>query len=166
MNTIHCLLNDVLDDLDALLVQLVPDAYDRPLPVLSGATLGQHVRHVLEGYRALAESLASGQLDYDRRPRDRNLETSVPLARAALQAVRNTFAQTPPEQVLFLHQGSGLSAPVVVATSVGRELLHTIEHTIHHMALLRIAVEQALPAVSLPSHFGVAYATRQHRQAA
>jgi hypothetical protein len=46
---------------------------------------------------------------------------------------------------------------------VARELLYNLEHAIHHMALIQVAVRQAFPALTLPAHFGVAYSTVQHQ---
>jgi uncharacterized damage-inducible protein DinB len=167
MNSIQAISQEVLHDLDSLLIQLSPEIYGQSLPVLSGATLGQHVRHVLEGYQSLARSLADGGLlDYEARPRDRRLETDLALARSVLREVKIKFAEVPPEQPLTLRHTHGTDAPLTVPTNVGRELLYNVEHAIHHMALLRIGVEQAVPTIALPSHFGVASATIRHRQSA
>ena len=55
------------------------------------------------------------------------------------------------------------SMPVQIPSSLARELLYNVEHAIHHMALIQIAVKNALPHVDIPPHFGVAYSTVQHQ---
>ncbi len=41
--------------------------------------------------------------------------------------------------------------------------MYTLEHTIHHMALLRIAV-YAVSTIELPEDFGVAGSTIKHKK--
>lgn len=165
MSSIHSISEAVLDDLDRLLAQLSAAAFSEPLPVLSGATLGQHVRHILECYQCLAASLPEGYLDYDARPREARLQTDRTYARAVLHQLKGAFEQAAPTQPLHLHQEYTPGTRLTIGTNLGRELIYNIEHAIHHMALLRIGVAAACPAVRLPAHFGVAYATLRHQQA-
>ena len=48
-------------------------------------------------------------------------------------------------------------------SSFYRELSYNIEHAIHHMALLKVAVKQTLTYISLPENFGVASSTIRYR---
>ena len=41
--------------------------------------------------------------------------------------------------------------------------LTNVEHAIHHMALIQVAVKNAFGHIELPPHFGVAYSTVQHQ---
>ncbi len=52
---------------------------------------------------------------------------------------------------------------MLIPSSVARELLYNIEHAVHHMALIQVAVTNAFPSIELPPHFGVAYSTVQHQ---
>lgn len=165
MSSIQTISEDVLSTLDGLLNQLSATDFSQPLPMLSGATLGKHVRHILECYQCLAASLADGQLNYDARPRDARLETDLVYARAVLQDLKTAFQSAPATRALRLRQEYTPGEPLLVDTNLGRELLYNIEHAIHHMALLRIGVLSACPEVRLPAHFGVAYATLRHQQA-
>jgi hypothetical protein len=51
-----------------------------------------------------------------------------------------------------------------VETSAGRELVYNIEHAIHHIAMIKIAVINLLPHIKLPDNFGVAYSTIFYRE--
>ena len=48
-------------------------------------------------------------------------------------------------------------------TSLQRELVYNIEHAIHHMAIIRIAIEQDFPSIKLDKNFGIAYSTIKFR---
>jgi hypothetical protein len=49
-------------------------------------------------------------------------------------------------------------------TSYNRELVYNLEHAIHHMAIMKIAVDNAFPQVQMPENFGVAYSTIRYQQ--
>ena len=57
-------------------------------------------------------------------------------------------------------------ASVRINSSVERELAYNIEHAIHHMAIIKIAVNTVFPRVQLPQNFGVAYSTVRYQKSA
>ncbi|AQG78300.1 DinB family protein [Spirosoma montaniterrae] len=156
----------VLSDLDDLLQQLPAPAYAEPLSVFSGSSLGQHVRHVLEFFQCLTAGLATGEVDYDARQRDRQLEQNLDYARQTLHRLRSMLNKLDAEKPLRLRQSYGIESVLLVPTNVSRELVYNIEHAVHHMALVRIGVQLYHPAIQLPQHFGVAHSTLIHKQTA
>lgn len=166
MTTLPAIVDAVLNDLDDLLLQLPVDDYAQPLAVFSGSSMGQHVRHVLEFFQCVAAGSVTGEVDYDARQRDYQLENSPPYARLTLQRLKLALSQLDPQQPLWLRQRYTPDSPLMVRTNVNRELVYNIEHAIHHMALLRIGVQLHYPGVRLPRHFGVAYSTLIHQQTA
>lgn len=160
------ILEEVLNDLDNLLMQLDENEYVRPLDVFSGSSMGQHVRHILEFFQCLTAGIAQGEIDYDTRKRDRQIESSPVYARQVLQQIKLVINLLNPDQPLLLRQMYTPESTLQVSTNVGRELVYNIEHAIHHMAMLRIGVKLYHPQVQLPIHFGVAYSTILHQQTA
>ncbi|WP_229311077.1 DinB family protein [Larkinella soli] len=156
--------SDILTQLAAVVGQLTGAEYARPLAVLSGNTIGKHVRHILEFYELLLGSTQTGCLNYDRRVRDLRLEVDPDEVLRRIGAIDRAVQRLDLNQPLQLEADLSVSGAetVRIPSSFARELHHNIEHAIHHMALIRIAVLSSCPAIGLPTHFGVAYSTLQH----
>ncbi|MBO0932339.1 DinB family protein [Fibrella aquatilis] len=156
---------DILMQLAEVVGQLTNEAYAQPLPVLSGNTIGKHVRHILEFYALLMSGAQTGILNYDRRQRDLRLEVDTDEALRRIGSLDRATHKLNLEQPLDLETdlSAGGGQTIVLPSSVARELLYNIEHAIHHMALIQVAVTSDFPAVELPPHFGVAYSTVAHQ---
>jgi uncharacterized damage-inducible protein DinB len=153
------------DALHDLVEQLGEDDYSTPLPVLGKASLGMHLRHILEFYITLMDS-EGDEVDYDARLRDKALETERSAALKKLAALRRWLAALHNDRQIVLladHSVDG-SSQERMATSLFRELAYGFDHGIHHMALLRIGVEQHFPHIALATDFGVAPSTIRSRQ--
>ncbi|MEZ0609019.1 DinB family protein [Fibrella sp. WM1] len=156
---------DILLQLAEVIGQLTDADYARPLAVLSGNTIGKHVRHILEFYELLTHSAQTGTLNYDRRQRDAQLEVTTDEALRRIGTVDRAVQRLDLEQSLLLEADLSVAATsfLQLGSTVARELLYNVEHAIHHMALIHVAVQNAFPKVVLPPHFGVAYSTVQHQ---
>jgi hypothetical protein len=155
---------ELMEQLQRVLERLSDQQYTMPVGLLSGATIGQHVRHVVEFFVELNKGYESGEINYDRRKRDHAIESNRLVA--IRQLVNIGYGVTRPEKELSLvtHLISGAEEPIVVPTNYSRELIYNVEHTIHHMALLRIAIT-AVSSLHLPDGFGVAASTIKNRAA-
>lgn len=163
------------DDLDALLafnrqvllqaLGLVDAHRTTPGAVYAGP-VGAHLRHLIEHHEALLSALAGAVVDYDGRPRDRQLEVDPTLAARRLQMLLRQLAGVAKrlDPVLWVRGQCGLdgTAGFTVRSSLGRELAFVASHAIHHFALLLPHVRrQGLP---LPADFGLAPATVAHQR--
>jgi hypothetical protein len=52
---------------------------------------------------------------------------------------------------------------VAIPSNYYREIAYNLEHTIHHMALIRVGINE-VSMIELPQDFGVAYSTIKYRQ--
>lgn len=151
----------LLSQLQTLLEMLTDDQYSEKVPLLSNASLGQHVRHIIEFFLELENGYATGTVNYDGRKRDYAIETRRSAALDAIQVVIMNLKKENKQLMLIADFGS--DALCQVLTSYERELVYNLEHIIHHMALLRIGVN-AVSAVELPDNFGVAISTLKYRE--
>jgi len=130
-------------------------------PPLAGPT-GAHLRHVIEHYEALLQGAPRGVVDYDARPRDRQLEASAELARTRLLGVAQVLGRWPPaalSQPVQVHGQGGTAGDFEfsVASSFARELAFVASHAVHHFALM--APHLQAQGLAMPEHFGKAPGT-------
>ena len=156
-------LKNLLEQLQELLLELDDLTYARPVAVLSDASIGQHTRHMIEFFIALEQGYGTGIVNYDLRKRDQRMEADRVYALSILEGMAAGLvkADKPLWLVTDLHPGADASHRV--ATSYARELVHNLEHVVHHMAIIRIGV-RAVSGPELPEDFGVALSTLRHRK--
>ena len=152
----------LLTQLQDLLEELTDEQYIRQIKVLSNATVGQHVRHIIEFFQELNAGYKSGKVNYDKRKRDYRIETSRSCAIDSLTTVISLLDKADKGLILTVDYSNDSEEPGSVETNYSRELVYNLEHTVHHMALLRIGVN-AVSTLVLPEEFGVAISTLKHR---
>ena len=122
---------------------------------------GGHVRHCLDHVEALLAGVEKGEVDYDRRRRGTEVETSREAALGVLRRQERQLLAFPPHperRPLRLKAiVSSCLPPAEVETTVGRELAFVLSHTVHHNAL--IAVMALTLGVPVPDRFGYAPST-------
>lgn len=158
------LIGPLFDMLASSLGSLSREEYSRPITMLHGATIGQHVRHILDMFLCVARDLPQGIVNYESRQRDPLIETDPT---RAISTMEKLLAELPAQDRPLEVEGSydvGSGTPVRARSTYHRELLYNFEHTVHHMALIRIGL-MALGHVDVPEGFGVAPSTMKHRQA-
>jgi hypothetical protein len=146
-----------------LLEVLTDEQYVRQIKLLSNATLGQHTRHIIEFFIELNAGYAIGRVNYDKRKRDYSIETSRACAMDSLTMVISRLHKENKALILTVDYSNDKEEMGAVETNYNRELVYNLEHTVHHMALLRIGVN-AVSTIILPEEFGVAISTLKHRK--
>lgn len=151
----------ILNQLSELLDRLDPSEFTQPSELLGGSTIGEHVRHTLEFFSCLESGCMNGIVNYDKRDHDCVISSDKGIA-AALVARMIAFVGTLPEdRELTLQVCYDASSDLYqkVSTNVFRELVYNIEHAIHHMAIVKIAVQEIAPHLALAKDFGIAAST-------
>lgn len=144
-----------LEQLKIVLTQLPDGIYSKPCETLSGSSIGQHTRHVIELFQCLLKSYDSESLCYDDRDRDKTIETSIETAKRAISAIQNDLDK-PNKAITIKQQFSG--DEVEVSSNYYREVMYNLEHTIHHKALIKVGIKSFCD-MELPHGFGVAPST-------
>jgi uncharacterized damage-inducible protein DinB len=162
--TLAC--EDILNQLESLLTGVTQEDYFRPSPALGGSSIGQHVRHTLEFFVCLEEGFHDGVLNYDRRAHDRSLETDRSLAIASIARTRDFLNHVALNKSLTLEAGylRDSDASCSIPTTYNRELAYTIEHAVHHMAIIKIGLREVAPYVRIEAHFGIAASTVRYKE--
>lgn len=143
------------------LEKLGSDQYAQKLTIFSGSSIGQHTRHVIEFYQCLLKQLPSGVINYDKRIREKRIETDAGFTAELVGEIVEQLHSLQPERDLILETRltSEEDTYSLVPTSVERELIYNIEHTIHHMAIIRIGLLHFDPNMDMPADFGFAPST-------
>jgi len=165
---IHALLQ-LLDQLAGVVRSLEPDQYKQCPVGVFDSSIASHVRHSLQHIeQVVADSLSSsGTIDYDRRDRSSAIERSPEAALRVIDEFKMQLKDLSLDHsttgVLTLRGAvSGDGDVVNVPTSVGRELIFCISHTIHHNAIIGAMVRTL--GLSVPADFGYAPSTLLYMQ--
>ncbi|MCW5966993.1 MAG: hypothetical protein KIT57_00635 [Blastocatellales bacterium] len=131
---------------------------------LSG--VGSHFRHCIDFYQNFLAGIGLGRINYDNRERDERIENNRVVASAQLNSIIARFSQTlvinSTEEIEVLLEGPSnpMDDGYWSRSSLKRELQFLLSHTIHHYALIAVALR--LHGFEPGAHFGVAPSTLQH----
>ncbi len=153
---------NLIEQLQFVIEELSDEQYVTPVYILSNSTIGQHLRHIIEFYLELNNGYDDGTVNYDRRKRDYAIESNRDCAIEKLNTIRRALFKED-KDLLLAAELSASEAPVKVPTNYSRELIYNLEHTVHHMALMRIGIS-AITDLVVPEEFGVAASTIKYRQ--
>ncbi|MBL7741852.1 MAG: hypothetical protein JNN00_00125 [Chitinophagaceae bacterium] len=156
-------IQNVFVQLSDSLGQLSDAEYCRPSAILFKATIGQHVRHIIELFQCLENGYDAGVVNYEKRKRDYRIETDRNLAASLLKDIYHQLDRPNKEMVLEAEDYEDTAGAIRIPSNYYREIAYNLEHTIHHMALIRVGIHEVSTLV-LPSEFGVAYSTIKYRQ--
>lgn len=147
----------VVDSLD-------DDQFTRKL--LDHDSIGAHLRHCIEYVRVFLAGIDSDSIDYDDRPRDRQLEADRSACRTALEQLKDEIQSIPSdwlEKTVHPKETLSLDHPArSMASTVVRELGYLSQHTVHHLAIITMIAD--LGGLRLPSELGLACSTAVYRK--
>lgn len=152
---------NLLTQLQNLIQKLDDTSYSMPLPILSGNTLAKHIRHILELYEEMVNGIPAGTINYDGRKRNLLLEHDIQFTLQFIDELKSKVICLTEDNPIRLKAVFD-SEQNILNTSVQRELAYNIEHAIHHMAILQIAIKHQFPNIELPEQFGIAYSTQAY----
>ena len=152
-----------IQQLTAVLEQLTAEQYCAASVNLSGSSIGQHTRHIIELYQCLLQGYDQQSVCYDNRKRDVQLETDLSFAKQSLQHIASSIVKDDIQLQLAGVYDAEAQEPLQLSTNYYRELLYNYEHTIHHLALIRVGLKEA-GVTSVAEDFGIASSTIRHRE--
>lgn len=147
----------VLNQLENMLVQLDEEDYIRPLGILNQSTIAQHTRHIIEFYQCLLSGIYEGQICYSKRKRNIKLEQKPTNTLSTIREIKQSLLDFDSFSVKLVDE------EFCIESNTSRELLYCMEHAVHHMAIIKIALNTFLPSLNLPATFGVAASTIRYQ---
>ncbi|MGL4599591.1 MAG: DinB family protein [Bacteroidia bacterium] len=144
-----------------VLDQIKDEDYAISLNTLKGMSISKHVRHVVEFYECLLFNCIDNTLCYDDRKRNMLLEENVKYTLDYITEIIDALEKIESNKRLLLiakYQEQRIS----MESSLYRELTYNIEHTVHHLAIIGIALPIHFPYIHTPENFGFADSTIQY----
>jgi uncharacterized damage-inducible protein DinB len=149
----------------AAFIQCVPlAAYAAESRTIQGGTIGKHIRHTLDHFRAAMEGAHGRIIDYDHRQREVPMETEPTEALEAIARLRDQLSMLAaqrlhaPVRIRVMLTGDGVEAEL--GSTLARELAFATHHAVHHHAMLgAIAAEMG---IAIAPGFGKAPSTIRH----
>lgn len=138
-----------------------------------GLGVSRHLRHIYDHFLALQPALAATKapliIDYNCRHRESLVERDLVASKKMLSTLLAWCQQLPGDDALFK------TSVVVISeidclqqesasfnSCIARELLYLINHTIHHVAYVKLLLRGV--DIHLPSHIGVAPSTASYER--
>lgn len=155
-----------LNEIKKVLVQLTNEQYTHNAILLSQASIGQHVRHIVEFYQSVLFGLASKIVNYDNRKRNLLIETDNKYAIQVIDEIKSNLALDILDQTLILEGNfcAEEGKEMQIKTTLFRELGYCLEHSIHHQALIKVGLLELDRLHFIDETFGLAPATIRHRK--
>lgn len=154
-------LDDHLGRLAEVLSRTPAEVYaDAKIDLCFGGTVGGHVRHVMDHVRNLLDGFGSGVINYEVRRRGDAAESSpadAVVVIASLRARASSSLQDESGVVRVSAMVSREGGMVAASSTLGREIVYVVDHTVHHMAMIRMMLERA--GIVCPAGFGLAAGT-------
>ena len=155
--------NNIFVQLSDTLTQLSDQQYTQPCKTLFNNTIGQHVRHIIELFQCLENGYEAGTVNYEKRKRDKQIETDKDFASGLLLSLHSGLTKENKVLTLEACYDEHSSESIHIETNYQREIAYNLEHTIHHMALIRVGITE-VATIELPEDFGVASSTVKYRK--
>jgi hypothetical protein len=156
---------ETLQQGETLLTEISDVIYTRKVPEVFNASIGAHYRHCLDHFRNLSAAAATGDLNYDHRERGTLVENDRYAALNDTRELRESYERLDPALISrLLHvtckTSYSTNGSQVSLSTVGREIMYSVAHAVHHYAL--IGVMGGIMGITVPPGFGVAPSTLKH----
>lgn len=148
----------VIDELIGVLERTPDPVFQEPPADVPGirSSIGAHVRHCVDHFKALQRGAAVGRIEYHVRERGAAIERDRHRAIACLREMRDEIILVPLASLDGAVEVSDCVSldlpPLSFRSSLGREFLYVLSHTIHHHAVIGVLARAA--RVDVPDGFG------------
>lgn len=155
-----------LEEIKKLILKLSNEEYVYASKLLSKATIGQHIRHILEFYQSVFNPGNSNIIKYDNRKRNLEIETNSVVAIQIIDEICANLTRNFIDKQLILEGNfcADKGNKIQIQTTLNRELAYCLEHSIHHQALIKVGLIELERTHFIDSDFGIAPATIRYKK--
>jgi uncharacterized damage-inducible protein DinB len=114
-------------------------------------------------FQCLESGYQRGEVDYEKRKRDRQIETDKHFAVTLLLEIIQQIGKENKILAMLTYYDDLSLKPEKISTNYYREIAYNLEHTIHHMALIRVGLRE-LGDIPVDDSYGVASSTLKYRK--
>ena len=167
LDTIKYSIHDKLSALEVLMDSLGDSKYSKQLDILKGGTVGKHIRHIIEFYEMFMHGIEGQDICYDDRKHNPDVETVVAVALEKLAKIKYAILELDADYpiVVTANYTPDPANSQKIPSSLSRELAYNLDHTIHHFAIVKLAVIHTFPDIEIPANFDLAYSTINYAKA-
>ena len=151
-----------LNSISVLLKKITNKDYSTPIRHLNNSTIGQHSRHIIEFYLCYLKGIEDNHINFDSRERSMKLESNKTFCIETINSIIEKLSTKLNNQSAIIFEYNytfedNQSAEMVSNTL--RELLFCLDHSIHHQALIKVALIELGKEKLIDDKFGMAYST-------
>ena len=153
--------SEILNQTINLIDSLSQSEYTTPLSVLNDTSVGQHFRHIIEFYVELINGYEKNLICYDNRKRNTDFETNQDLIISKFRAINDEIKSFDLNKNISIKSNHGTDdeGDSLSQSSILRELIYALDHTVHHLAIIKIAIQSEYKHLELDPNLGVAPST-------
>ncbi len=159
-------LSEQLAALSHLISALDDYQYISKIAHLGNVSIGAHTRHIIEMLLCTTQGHENGSVDYINRNRNLLLESDRNFTLSFLQNINNQIVMPDKYLKMITEEDENLEEnPITlpIFTTYFREIIYNTEHTIHHLALIKVALIEMQLIDLVDDSFGMAYATTKYK---
>ncbi len=150
-----------LQSLRNLISSLSDEQYTTYISHLTNTSIGAHTRHIIELLKCAIDGYEVGEVDYINRKRNLSLETERMIAINTISEMEEEIIKSD-KSLLMVTEKSDNVFETIVTTTYFREIIYNTEHTIHHLALIKVGLIELNMNIVNPQ-FGMAYSTIKYK---
>jgi uncharacterized damage-inducible protein DinB len=139
--------------------------------VNQNSSIGSHLRHCYEFIKIFTDNVEQGKINYDKRNRDKDFEIDPIDASFKIDLLKKELVKLQNKKIepyIFVSESldnAEYSNHIkFVSSTIDRELMFLISHTVHHLGIIRILSQMI--DVYLPEDFGKATSTISYERIA
>lgn len=144
---------EIIKELITVIEQFSCEDYKKKLSILNNSSIGMHARHILDFYNCLLNSNHSNYICYDERKREVIFEIEPLSLIIEFEKIIIKLSKITSDYNLIINNTAKVNSTLL------RELLYVMDHSIHHMALIKVGINVNFPQIHLNENFGISSST-------